>query len=193
MLLYRKRSTRKRKCCNDHIYCYKKKRRNRTPHDPCGPPGLSKIANERPVTTLRHAQTMNYLAYFQDPSFHDFPNHLPAIRYDHISYPSYSSLDAIYLIISPGPYVSVFFLYFDLRAPSTLYHTWVLPPLHSSITLCYTKTGLVRDGGRNRQMVNKCVRGPSSVQFGSAQVRVLGKIYSVFYMHTRRRVYICKH
>ena len=163
------------------------------PHGPGGSPGPSGIANERPVTTLRHAQTMNYLAYFQDPSFHDFPNHLPAIRYDHTSYPSYSSLDAIYLIISPGPYVSVFFLYFDLRAPSTLYHTWVLPPLHSSITLCYTKTGLVRDRGRNRHMVNKRVRGPSSVQFGSARPGTWKEDIFRVLQHTRRRVYICKH
>ena len=43
---------------------------------------------------LRHhdTQTMNYLASFQNPSFHDFPDRSPAIPYDHTLF-SRSSFD----------------------------------------------------------------------------------------------------
>ena len=78
----------------------------------------------------RHdTRTMNYLGHFQTP-LHDFPYHSPAISYDHTLFP-HSSF---------GPYPRPFdhlirfshtcsSLCFDFRAPSTLCHTWALPPL----------------------------------------------------------------
>lgn len=63
------------------------------------------------------------------------------LRYDTITYyspPTHYLMLRLYLLNHfPWAIRIYFLLYFDLRAPSTLYLTWVLPPLHSSITLCY--------------------------------------------------------
>ena len=59
---------RRRKYCNDHILCYRKKRKNRTPHGPGGPLGLSKIPNERPVTTSRHTDHELFRPLSKTPS-----------------------------------------------------------------------------------------------------------------------------
>ena len=120
---------RRRKCCSSRIFCYKRRRQNKTPRDPGGPRGPSGITNERSDTRLRCADH-ELFSLFSDP-IHDFPKPLTPHEYFIFS-----------LIIRPLPLCLYIYspLYFDFRALPTLvsYEGFTLSShSRSSITFCY--------------------------------------------------------
>jgi hypothetical protein len=68
--LSRKRLTRRQRCCKNHTFSYKKKRRNRTPHGHGGLRGPSGIANEKTTgyDSSRHSDH-DLFCLFWDPPF----------------------------------------------------------------------------------------------------------------------------